>query len=131
MGSCWSAFRHSPPTKSVSGVIAREAYSPMTCWPVPLYGHIRPMIPFLKPRQAMAFALLVALVLLVGNARTSLWDQDEAAYAGFARTMLKDGDWVVPRFLWSEPHRKPPLLFWCIATSFRLLGESEFALRLP
>jgi 4-amino-4-deoxy-L-arabinose transferase-like glycosyltransferase len=88
-------------------------------------------IPFLTRRQTALFAALVVLVLLVGNAGTSLWDQDEAAYAGFARTMLRSGDWLVPHFTWSEVHRKTPLLFWCIAASFAFFGENEFALRLP
>lgn len=74
---------------------------------------------------------LVAASLLAGLAGPSLWDQDEAAYAGFARRMLATGDWVVPAFEWSDVHRKPPLLFWAIASSFALFGESEWALRLP
>jgi 4-amino-4-deoxy-L-arabinose transferase-like glycosyltransferase len=76
----------------------------------------------------IAFALLNALLR---NASTPLWDQDEAAYAGFARHMIQSGDWVVPDFMWSEPHRKPQFLIWTIAASFKLFGESEFALRLP
>lgn len=49
-----------------------------------------------------------------------------------ARTMMRTGDYVLP---WSEGkpyHRKPPLVNWSIAASFRALGgESEFAARLP
>lgn len=88
-------------------------------------------IPFLTRGQTALFAALVVLVLLVGNSTTGLWDQDEAAYAGFARTMLQTGDWVVPHFTWSEVHRKTPLLFWSIAASFAFLGENEFAVRFP
>lgn len=73
----------------------------------------------------------LALNLLVANHSTFLWDQDEAAYAGFAHTMLDTGDWAIPEFTWSEPHRKPPLHFWMIAASFAVLGENTFALRLP
>ncbi|MDB6069787.1 MAG: Polymyxin resistance protein ArnT, partial [Verrucomicrobiales bacterium] len=49
-----------------------------------------------------------------------------------ARTMMRTGDYVLP---WSEGkpyHRKPPLVNWSIAASFRAMGgESEFAARLP
>ena len=49
-----------------------------------------------------------------------------------ARVMMQTGDYVLP---WSEGkpyHRKPPLINWSIAASFKVLGgESEFAARLP
>ena len=69
--------------------------------------------------------------LLINNWSISLWDQDEAAYAGFAHNMLHTGNWLVPDFLWSALHRKPPLHFWVIASSFLSFGENEFAVRFP
>jgi 4-amino-4-deoxy-L-arabinose transferase-like glycosyltransferase len=86
---------------------------------------------WIERHQWTLFAALVVFNALLRNGSTPLWDQDEAAYAGFARHMLETGNWVVPDFLWSEPHRKPPFLFWTIALSFKLFGESEFSLRLP
>ena len=80
--------------------------------------------------EKWAWILLVALAWLAGFG-LSYWDQDEAAYAGFAWTMLESGNWLVPEFLWSEIHRKPPLLFWSIASSFELLGIHEWTVRLP
>jgi len=71
------------------------------------------------------------LVLFINNGLIRLWDQDEAAYAGFAHNMLKTGHWLVPDFMWSMPHRKTPLHFWLIAFFFRLFGENEFSTRLP
>ena len=84
-----------------------------------------------RGRWIVIFTILIGLVAFIGNGSTALWDQDEAAYAGFAREMVRSGDWVVPHFLWSEAHRKPPLLLWGIASGFKLLGESEFLVRLP
>jgi 4-amino-4-deoxy-L-arabinose transferase-like glycosyltransferase len=80
---------------------------------------------------AAAIGAGLVLNLLVANHSTPLWDQDEAAYAGFAHTMVRTGDWAIPEFTWSDPHRKPPLHFWMIAASFSVLGENTFALRLP
>lgn len=75
--------------------------------------------------------LLLALSLLPGAASLPLFDQDEAAYAGFARGMVESGSWVLHDYPWSEMHRKPPLALWLIAASFTVLGESWFSLRLP
>lgn len=49
-----------------------------------------------------------------------------------AIAMLETGDWIVP-YLNGEPYlRKPPLVNWLIAASFRVTGErSEWAARLP
>ncbi len=79
----------------------------------------------------VAFGLGILLLLFVHNGSISLWDQDEAAYAGFGFQMLKTGKYLIPEFFWSEVHRKTPLLFWEIAALFRLFGLNEFALRLP
>ncbi len=69
--------------------------------------------------------------LFVMNDTAMLWDEDESAYAGFAAQMLETGDWTIPKFDWSEIHRKPPLHFWTIAVSYKVFGVNEFATRLP
>lgn len=79
----------------------------------------------------MPVVLLVILCLLLGLDSTPLWDQDEAAYAGFAHQMAATGDWRMPSFAWSEVHRKPPLHFWLIASASELIGERLLAVRLP
>ena len=49
-----------------------------------------------------------------------------------ARAMEQSGEWVVPSSEGRPYHRKPPLINWVIAGSFRLCGgESDFAARLP
>lgn len=82
-------------------------------------------------RACWAIIFVGSAALFVGQAETPLWDQDEAAYAGFAHTMLQTGDWIMPRYWWSDVHRKPPLHFWLTAASFRLLGENTVAARAP
>lgn len=73
----------------------------------------------------------LAFNLLVLNHSISLWDEDEAAYAGFGQQMLATGDWVNPDYQWSTIHRKPPFHFWTVTISFSIFGVNEFALRLP
>lgn len=84
-----------------------------------------------RSSRAWLWLLALALILLAGNARIGLWDQDEAAYAGFGRHMVESGDWLVPEYTWSKHHRKPPLHFWGIAASQSILGQHVWATRLP
>jgi 4-amino-4-deoxy-L-arabinose transferase-like glycosyltransferase len=76
-------------------------------------------------------ALFLTINLLLRNHQVSLWEEDEAAYMGFALQMLETGDWVEPGYQWSTIHRKTPLHIWTIALSFSCFGYNEFALRLP
>jgi 4-amino-4-deoxy-L-arabinose transferase-like glycosyltransferase len=61
----------------------------------------------------------------------SLLDPDEAHYAQLTREMVHAGNWMVP-VLDGAPYIDKPVLFhWLQGASIKLLGESEFALRLP
>jgi len=56
---------------------------------------------------------------------------DEATYAEVVHEATANGSYL--NFTWNgEPYlKKPPALFWMMAGSFKLLGESEWAARLP
>ena len=61
----------------------------------------------------------------------SLLDPDEAHYAELTREMLHSGSWLVP-LLDGKPFIDKPVLFhWLQGASVWLLGETEFAARLP
>jgi 4-amino-4-deoxy-L-arabinose transferase-like glycosyltransferase len=77
------------------------------------------------------FGLLFIVNLFLLGTNISLWDDDEAAYAGFALNMYEQGDWVNPNFYWSDVHRKTPFHFWSIAVSYFIFGVNEFAIRFP
>ncbi len=85
-----------------------------------------------RPAWAELLLLLVlaGALFFSGLGQAPLWDDDETRFASVARAMLGSGDWVVPRFH-GELADKPPLLFWAIAASFRLFGETNGAARLP
>jgi 4-amino-4-deoxy-L-arabinose transferase-like glycosyltransferase len=75
--------------------------------------------------------LYIISCLFIHNWSISIWDQDEGAYALFAKNMINTGNWLVPDAMWSDIHRKPPFHFWTVAISYKLFGMNEFALRLP
>jgi 4-amino-4-deoxy-L-arabinose transferase len=61
-----------------------------------------------------------------------LWDPDEGRYSAGGVHMAEGGDWLVPTVDGESPHlTKPPLTYWALAASFKLLGFNEWAARLP
>jgi len=81
--------------------------------------------------------LLVAAILLGWSPVVSLWFNppplmgDEAYYARVPVEMRERGDWVVPYFNGEPRYKKPPLMYWLVALSQSVFGETEFASRLP
>ncbi len=55
---------------------------------------------------------------------------DEPRYVEVAREMLARHDFITPTLGGLPWFEKPPLLYWLIITSFRVLGVSEYAARL-
>ncbi|MGE5347299.1 MAG: phospholipid carrier-dependent glycosyltransferase [Acidithiobacillales bacterium] len=76
------------------------------------------------------FALTVLLTPLQFG-RTPLFEPDEGRYAEIPREMLASGDFITPHLDGVLYFEKPPLLAWLIAGSFTLLGQNEWAVRLP
>ncbi|MBV9123227.1 MAG: glycosyltransferase family 39 protein, partial [Planctomycetes bacterium] len=59
-----------------------------------------------------------------------LFEPDEGRYAEIPREMLLRGEWVIP-YLQGEPYLdKPPLLYWLVMGSYRLLGVHDWSARL-
>jgi len=77
-----------------------------------------------------AVLMFVAIYILPLGLRP-LSSPDEARYSEIPREMLASGDWVVPRLNGVRFFEKPVLGYWAVAVSMRLLGENEFAARLP
>lgn len=77
----------------------------------------------------LALAVVVRLLTL---GMYPLTDTTEARYGEMARKMLETGQWIVPQIDYGVPFLgKPPLSFWLTALSYKMLGVSEFAARLP
>ncbi len=78
-----------------------------------------------------ALLLLCAPLFVRDLGSIPLFDPDEPRYAGPAREMARGGDLLVPRLNGEPRLEKPVLFYWLVAGSIRVLGESEFAARLP
>jgi 4-amino-4-deoxy-L-arabinose transferase-like glycosyltransferase len=83
-------------------------------------------------RKYLLGVLMAGTVLFLFNlGRRDLWEPDETRYAVVAREMRENGDWILPRLNGQIYAEKPPLFFWLGNVSTTLLGDNEFANRLP
>lgn len=81
--------------------------------------------------ELVLIAALGLLALGPGISKAPLVDWDEATYAEVAHEAIANHRYL--DFTWNgEAYiKKPPLLFWTLMASFKVLGESEFSARLP
>jgi 4-amino-4-deoxy-L-arabinose transferase-like glycosyltransferase len=61
----------------------------------------------------------------------SLMDDVDAVQANISRTMLQTGDWVTARLDGVQYLEKAPLIYWTIAASYKVFGETDWAARIP
>ncbi len=88
----------------------------------------------LSERGVRGLFVLLALTLglmVLQTGKTPLFEPDEGRYAEIPREMLATGDFVTPRLNGVLYFEKPPLYYWLVAGSMRLLGSNEWAVRLP
>ena len=83
-------------------------------------------------RWLTASIVILVLLRLWMMATHPLTDTTEARYGELARVTADGGFWLMPHMTPTEPFfAKPPLSTWLAAGSWKLLGQSEFALRFP
>src|SRR6202140_1551735 len=77
--------------------------------------------------------LILSAGLYIGTAWTPALDDEDvdAAHALVSQEMLQRHDFVVMYMDGVRYLIRPPMPFWLVAASYKLLGESEFATRLP
>jgi 4-amino-4-deoxy-L-arabinose transferase-like glycosyltransferase len=74
----------------------------------------------------IGIVLLAALLFLWGVWSLPLSDPDAGMYADIGARMAASGDWLTPRFNGLRYLEKPPLLYWLIASTYRLAGPSDW-----
>src|SRR3974377_1367956 len=83
-----------------------------------------------KPLYLLFFFAAVLLFSL-GNWSLPLIDRDQPRFAPAAREMRQSGDFLLPRLNGEYRFDKPPLIYWCQVLAYDILGENDFAARLP
>jgi 4-amino-4-deoxy-L-arabinose transferase-like glycosyltransferase len=92
----------------------------------------RPAFDQLSPLIHLSLLLLLAALIYVGSAwKPSLQDDADSAHAEAAREMVERGDWVTLHINGVRYLEKAPLIYWAVATSYKIFGFTEFATRLP
>lgn len=86
---------------------------------------------WLRHRDALLIGLLSLLLFGWRTASLPLFDLDEGAFSEATREILERGDWLMT-YLNGEPrYDKPILVYWLQAVCVLLIGQTEFAFRLP
>jgi 4-amino-4-deoxy-L-arabinose transferase len=80
---------------------------------------------------AIALLTLFTLIYLLPLGVRPLASPDEVRYGEIAHEMIASGDWVSPHFNGARYFEKPVLGHWLNAVSVAVLGESNYAVRLP
>jgi 4-amino-4-deoxy-L-arabinose transferase-like glycosyltransferase len=95
-------------------------------------GHSGPR-GFLHHLRVDILVLLVscAIFLPLVISPPHLMDDVDAVQAQIARNMLESGDWVTARLNGVAYLEKSPLIYWVMASSFRIFGVHDWAARLP
>ena len=82
-------------------------------------------------RYALLLLSFFALAYILPLGARDLVVPDETRYGEIPREMIADGDWVVPHLDGVRYFEKPVLGYWVHAAAIGLLGENNFAVRLP
>src|SRR5215510_14186277 len=81
--------------------------------------------------QLAVIVSVCAFFFFFGLGAFGLVGADEPRYAQIAREMFQRHDWILPTLNNTPWLEKPPLLYWKIIGSYRILGVSDWAARLP
>jgi len=79
----------------------------------------------------LVLGVFCLFLFFLGTDHIGLIGADEPRYAQIAREMLARGDWITPVLHGRPWLEKPILYYWEAMASYRLLGVSDWAARIP
>ncbi len=74
--------------------------------------------------------VVAALALFPGLGMFGIFDPSDGLYMECAREMLELKDWCTPNFNYQPFFEKPILIYWMMASCFKIFGISEWSARL-
>lgn len=80
-------------------------------------------------KDILFLSLIISLFFGVFLGSRALSVPDEARYTEIPRYMVMSGDYITPRLNGIKYFEKPPLMYWLEASSIKLFGIEEWALR--
>jgi 4-amino-4-deoxy-L-arabinose transferase-like glycosyltransferase len=89
------------------------------------------MAAWLARKPFWTVIVLGLALLLGGDWILPLIDRDEPRFAEASREMRQNSNFIIPYFNGDYRFDKPPLIYWCEAASSAVLGDNDFAARLP
>jgi 4-amino-4-deoxy-L-arabinose transferase-like glycosyltransferase len=88
--------------------------------------------PFLSTASTLGIIFVTwALVYLPALSQPGLLDDADSIHAEAAREMLLNHNWVTLYVNGIRYLEKAPLMYWCVAVSYKLFGAGEWQTRLP
>jgi 4-amino-4-deoxy-L-arabinose transferase-like glycosyltransferase len=81
----------------------------------------------------LSLIVLVWAVIYIGSLfQPPLMDDADTVHAEAAREMVETGDWVTLKINGSFRYlEKAPLMYWCVAASYKVFGVHDWSARLP
>jgi len=84
-------------------------------------------------RRIVINLLITAAVLVLAFAfqgARGIWQPDEGYYVGTAVTMMRNGNFLIPKLSEEIFLEKPPMLYWAVIGAIKTFGQTELACRL-
>ena len=81
--------------------------------------------------SVLVLIALWAIIYMAGLSRPALLDDADTVHAEAAKEMLQRHDWVTLYVNGVRYLEKAPLMYWGVATSYKLFGISEWSTRFP